>query len=231
MQAYVRGVPSDYDSWAAAGATGWAYKDVLPYFVMAEDCRNLCGNVPSPAAKIDDKVHGSGGPITTSIKEPVNPIAEAFVAACNTAGYPTVDYNAGAEIGASLFQHTVRDGRRCSTATGYLTPASSRPNLTVKTHCQVTRVLLEISEAEVKRAVGVECAVGKAKSMSTCMRFAARREVIISAGAIGSPHILMLSGIGDREELETAGVPCVHHLRGVGASLQDHIMLPMAFKP
>ena len=225
--AYVRGTPSDYDSWAAAGAAGWSYKDVLPYFLKSEDCRNTNGRVPSSAAIIDDALHGTDGPLTTSIREPVNPIAEAFVAACNEAGHRTVDYNGGAEEGASLFQLTIRDGKRCSTATAFLQPARQRTNLTIKTHCTVTKVTVSVDGPQ-KIADGVECVLGKsADPKAERTVFKARKEVVLSAGAIGSPHILLLSGIGDQAALAQVGVACVLHLPGVGTNLQDHLMLPM----
>ena len=183
--------------------------------------------VPSSAAKIDDAMHGTSGPLTTSIREPVNPIAEAFVAACNEVGYPTVDYNAGAEEGASLFQLTIRDGQRCSTAKAFLQPARSRTNLSIQTYCTVTKLLINVDGPQ-KFAQGVECVLGKGLGNETGRtRFRARKEVVLSAGAVGSPHILLLSGIGDREALAQVGVECILHLPEVGGNLQDHLMLPM----
>ena len=175
--------------------------------------------MPSSAAVIDDDAHGAGGPLTTSIREPVNPIAEAFVAACNSAGHATVDYNAGGSaLGCSLFQTTVRDGARCSTARAFLDPAAGRSNLTVMTHSHVTRVVIEVNGAT-KTAVGVEAAVGKGATAETERTvFRANKEVILSAGAIGSPHILSLSGVGDAAALEKAGIKPVHHLIGVSGS-------------
>lgn len=183
--------------------------------------------------KIDSTQHGVGGPLTTCFREPVNPISEAFVAACNDAGHQTIDYNSGAELGASLFQQTVRDGQRCHTAMAFLKPARERANnLTINTHCHVAKVVVEAKDDGRKVATGVQCYVGKgAGPGSPQTLFRASKEVIVSGGAIGSPQILQLSGIGDQELLKAVGIPLVHHLPGVGANLQDHLMLPMLFRP
>lgn len=200
---YVRGIPADYDGWAERGADGWTYKDVLPFFMKAENNSTFAG----PA-------HGADGPLYVSDPEEVSDLTRVWLQACQQMGMPLVgDFNGGEQAGCGLYQVTLRDGRRASTAVCYLKPARKRPNLTVRTGCRVTRILIEE-----KRAVGVEYYQDGVLKVAK-----ANREVILSAGAINSPRLLLLSGIGDPAHLHSVGVPVVHELPGVGRNLQDHM--------
>lgn len=206
-QIYTRGNAKDYDAWVTeAGCPGWGYADVLPYFKRAEDNQRFV-----------DAWHGTGGPIGVSV--PINPlpISEAFLRAAQEYGIPyNPDFNGARQDGIGHYQVTVRNARRSSAATAYLKPARARPNLTVLTVSAVTRVIVEKG-----RATGVEFA-GPSGAIE---RIRAEREVIVSAGAIGSPRLLQLSGIGPADPLRSAGVEVVHDLPGVGANLQDHLDL------
>lgn len=222
--AYVRGHPGDFDAWATGGATGWGYDDVLPYFCKSEDL------APSNEITVDADAHGTGGPLGVSVRGPALDGAKAFVAACEAAGIPRGDYNGrdrGGPTGlSSLFQTTTRQGRRSSTYHAFLEgPAEARENLTILTHCQVQRLVLDTTGAE-PRATGI----AYKQDDGTVQVASARKEVILSAGAVGSPHILMLSGIGPRRVLEAADVACVHDLPGVGQNLKDHLMLGFLFE-
>jgi choline dehydrogenase-like flavoprotein len=200
---YVRGRPLDYDSWEAQGAPGWGYADVLPYFIKAED------NVRGPS-----EYHGAGGPLRVSEQRSPRPMDRRLLAASEAAGIPRIaDYNGPEQDGASMFQVTQRDGRRFSAADAYLRPALTRPNLEVRTNVTVLGV-----ELEGDRAVGVRLRRGRG-SIEVAR---AGREVLLSAGAIGSPQLLLLSGIGPADELRDAGVEVVRDLPGVGRNLQDH---------
>lgn len=202
--AYVRGHAGDFDEWESLGATGWGYRNCLPYFKRAE------GSV-YPA----DAYRNDGGPLgTCNGNNMKNPLYQAFVEAGKKAGYlGTDDYNGFQQEGFGRMDMTVRGGVRASTANAYLKPAMGRPNLTVETHALTHRVLFEG-----KRAVGVEYSRG-----GTVRRARAGREVILSAGAVGSPHLLMLSGIGPAGHLKEHGLQVVHDLPGVGENLQDHL--------
>eukprot|EP00928_Gymnodinium_smaydae_P017466 TRINITY_DN1667_c0_g3_i1.p1 TRINITY_DN1667_c0_g3~~TRINITY_DN1667_c0_g3_i1.p1 ORF type:complete len:586 (-),score=56.95 TRINITY_DN1667_c0_g3_i1:163-1920(-) len=210
--AYVRGAPADYDCWAEEhGATGWSYKEVLPYFVKSEDHRG-------PG---DPACHGRTGPLTTCTRTPVNPVARAFVDSAKASGHVECDYNGkGAGFGASLLQQTVRNGKRCSTALAFVDSASSRANFHVLVNALVRRIVLEG-----RQAVGVEV-----ESEGSQRKIEARREIVLSAGAINSPQLLMLSGIGPRRHLEDVGIACLHELNGVGDHMQDHLFVPMRYK-
>jgi choline dehydrogenase len=200
---YVRGRPLDYDGWEAQGAPGWGYRDVLPYFIRSED--NVRGA---------SEFHGAGGPLRVSEQRSPRPLDRRLLEASEAAGIPRIaDYNGPEQDGVSMFQVTQRDGRRFSTADAFLRPAMTRPNLEVRTGVGVLGV-----ELEGERAVGVRIARGRGGSELV----RAGREVILSAGAIGSPHLLLLSGIGSAEELAAAGVTSRHELPGVGRNLQDH---------
>ncbi|WP_029352331.1 GMC family oxidoreductase N-terminal domain-containing protein [Bosea sp. 117] len=201
---YVRGIPSDFDGWAAQGAEGWDYEGVLPYFRRAESNDTFSG-----------AAHGTDGPLWVSSQPSPHPLTKAWLRACQEYGIPpTSDFNAGVQTGCGLYQITARDGRRASTAVTYLRPARRRRNLTVRTGCRATRVLVEQG-----RAVGVGY-VGRG-GRETIER--AAREVILSAGAIQSPRLLLQSGIGPGEHLRRVGVPVVHDVPGVGRGLQDHM--------
>jgi choline dehydrogenase-like flavoprotein len=200
---YVRGRPLDYDSWAAQGAPGWSYADVLPYFIKAED------NVRGPS-----EYHGAGGPLRVSEQRSPRPMNQRLIAASEAVGIPRIaDYNGPEQDGVSLFQVTQKNGKRFSAADAYLRPALGRPNLEVRTGVGVLGV-----ELEGKRAVGVR--LRKGRRGEELVR--AEREVLLCAGAIGSPQLLLLSGIGAPDELRAAGVEARHELPGVGRNLQDH---------
>jgi choline dehydrogenase len=201
---YVRGHARDFDEWAEHGAEGWDYQHCLPYFKKADDW-----------AFGADKYRNVGGPLSVNNGNNMqNPLYSAFVEAGEQAGYwHTDDYNGAQQEGFGAMHMTVKNGRRWSTANAYLRPAMQRSNLTVKTGVLVKRVLLEG-----KRAVGVEVQQkGRAK------RFECRDEVILSAGSVGSPHLLQLSGIGPANVLKAAGIEVQHELPGVGENLQDHL--------
>jgi choline dehydrogenase len=210
---YVRGSRYNYDTWNALGADGWSYADVLPAFKALEDY----------AGGASDE-HGSGGPIpVVDCPDPVMR-SEAFMVAATEVGFqgPFWDTNtARQEHGAGLLQfHIDGQGRRASAATVFLDPVAHRPNLTVQTGAHATRVLFEG-----KRAVGVEYRQGGRRKTAR-----AAHEVIVSAGALQSPKVLMLSGIGPADHLRAHGIEVVADLPGVGQNLQDHVQLPVVFK-
>lgn len=221
--AYVRGHPGDFDAWAEAGATGWGYDDVLPYFIKSEDL------APSNEISVDQDAHGTGGPLGVSVRSPVIPASRDFVSAAEASGIPRGDYNGrdrGGPAGvASLFQTTTRRGMRSSTYHAFLEGAvEARPNLTIITHALVSRITLQ-DGPDGPVATGVEYRDRAGKTH----RLGADREVIVSAGAVGSPQILMLSGIGPRRELEAVDVECLHELPGVGKNLKDHLHCALFF--
>ena len=221
--AYVRGHPGDFDRWETLGAEGWGYANVLPYFKKSERLN------PSNEVHLDRDAHGMDGPLGVSVRSPVLPASRQFVAAAKALGIPEGDYNGSDRLNpdgvVSLFQTTTEHGRRSSTYHAFLEgEPEQRPNLTVITRAQVTRVLLEDDENPM-RASGVEYLTPDGNRH----RLFASREVILSAGAIGSPHLLMLSGIGPRRELELAEIECVVDLPDVGKHLKDHLVLAMLF--
>lgn len=199
---YVRGQAEDFDVWRQLGNPGWSFRDVLPYFKRAED-----------QSRGADDFHGTGGPLGVEDVRMDNPLCDAFVRSAVAAGIPfTRDFNGASQEGVGYFQLTNKNGRRCSTAVGYLNPVRSRPNLKIITHAAVASLVLDG-----KRVTGVRGTFGGVPGEIT-----ARREVLLSAGAIGSPQILQLSGIGPGEVLRAAGVEVRHELPGVGGNLQDH---------
>jgi choline dehydrogenase-like flavoprotein len=221
--AYVRGHPGDFDSWAEGGATGWSYADVLPYFRKSE------GLAACDEILIDAPAHNSDGPLGVSVRSPVLPGAREFVEAAEAVGIPRGDYNGrdrgGAAGVASLVQTNTRQGKRSSTYRAFLEgEADRRPNLTIITGAQATRVLLEGSPGQIE-ARGIEY---RNPSGEVGVVFASK-EVILSAGAVGSPHLLLLSGVGPRGELETVGVSCLVDSPHVGKHLKDHIQVPLFF--
>lgn len=218
--AWVHGHPGDFDRWSERGADGWSHDDVLPYFRRSEDV------APTNEAVIDRPVRGTGGPVGVSVRSPVIPASRAFVAAAVATGMTQGDYNGRDRTGpggvASLFQTSTRGGRRSSTYQAYLAgEAEARANLAIFTGAHATRVLLD----DDLRAVGVEYrdAAGDLQVAG------ATREVVLCAGAVGSPHLLMLSGIGPRRELEMAGVACRLDSAHVGKHLKDHLQCGMFF--
>ena len=205
----VRGHPARYDAWRATGCPGWGWDDVLPLFKKLESC-----------AFGDPALRGRDGPISiTELKG--DPISDAFIDACSQSGYPRVaDYNGTNPDGAAPLQLTSRNGLRCSAAVGYLRPAMGRSNLQVVTDALATRIAFDG-----RRATGVHYSVGGESRLAT-----ARREVILAAGAIRSPQLLELSGIGNAELLRQRGIAVLADLRGVGENLQDHLMPRITFR-
>jgi choline dehydrogenase len=200
---YIRGNRLDYDTWRDEyGCTGWGYADLMPYFRRAED------NSRGASA-----YHGAGGPLHVQDLRYKSALTKAFVAAAREAGLPgNDDFNGEKQDGAGFYQVTQRDGRRWSAADAYLRPAMSRPNLTVMTECLVTRIVVEGG-----RAIGVRYLHHGSEEFTV-----AESEVILCAGAIGSPHLLMLSGVGPAAHLREHGIPVAVDSPGVGANLSDH---------
>jgi choline dehydrogenase len=208
---YIRGHARDYDQWRQMGLEGWAYRDILPYFKRSEAFEGGA-----------DDWHGGEGPLKVSRASDPNPIYAAAIEAGGQAGHPlTGDFNGFQQEGWGPYQMTVHDGERWSASRGYLHPVLSRPNLTCVTGARTTRILIEDGVA-----VGVEYADEKTR-VRTEVR--ARREVLLCAGAVQSPQILQLSGIGAPEALAAAGVPLVHALPGVGENLQDHLDVTLSW--
>jgi choline dehydrogenase len=205
---YVRGHRRDYDGWREAGNDGWGFADLLPYFKRAQNQER--GASP---------YHGVGGPLNVADLRSPNRLSRAFVEACVEVGLPrNDDFNGPTQDGAGLYQVNQKRGKRCSTAVAYLAPARRRPNLTVATSALAARVLFEG-----RRAVGVEYVQqGQARQ-------ARAGEVVLCGGAVNSPHLLLLSGVGPRAHLEQLGAPVVLDLPGVGQNLQDHLLLGVAF--
>ncbi|HEY7840758.1 MAG TPA: GMC family oxidoreductase N-terminal domain-containing protein [Gammaproteobacteria bacterium] len=204
---YFRGHPKDFDDWAAAGNPGWSFREVLPYFIRSEDNPEYAG---SP-------FHGVGGPMRVAHIPRVNPLCEVFLEAAAGLGYPRcADFNGTLDpVGFNTRQGTIRNGRRESGVTAFIKPARNRTNLRIVTDALVTRVLLEN-----RRAIGIEMNVGgESRTLRT------RREVILAAGAIGSPQVLMLSGIGDGRDLNALGITVRHDLPAVGRHYTDHLAI------
>lgn len=200
---YMRGHPADYDAWAALGNEGWSFRDVLPYFKRAQH-----------QERGGSEWHGVGGPLNVADIRTPNVLSQTFIQAGVQAGIPyNDDFNGSEQEGVGLFQVTQKDGRRCSAARAYLHEAQRRPNLTIITNAHATRVLFQGSSA-----VGVEY-----RHHGQVRKAHAAREVILSAGAVQSPQLLMLSGVGDAGALQAAGIPVRAHLPGVGKNLQDHL--------
>jgi len=206
---YIRGQAEDFDHWRQLGNAGWSFEDVLPYFKRSEH-----------QVRGADGFHGTGGPLSVS-DVAQHPICEAFIAATSELGFArNDDFNGASQDGAGYHQTTTRNGRRCSTAVGYLRPAMHRPNLRV-----VTGAMMERITFDGRRATGVDFRQDGRFGIAL-----AEREVILCGGAVNSPQLLMLSGIGPQEHLAGFGLPVVHHLPGVGQSLQDHYSAPVKLK-
>lgn len=207
---YIRGQREDYDHWAALGNRGWAYDDVLPWFIRSE--HNQRGS---------DAFHGVGGPLKVSDIGTRHELIEAFIAGAAELGVPrNEDFNGASQEGAGYYQLTTWRGWRCSTATGYLKPARHRPNLQVLTDAQVTQILFEGNSA-----AGVRYRQGGQEHEVRC-----RAEVLLAAGAIQSPQLLQLSGIGPAPLLMQHGIEVRHALPGVGENLQDHLQLRLVYE-
>ncbi|MCZ7659573.1 MAG: choline dehydrogenase [Xanthobacteraceae bacterium] len=207
---YVRGQAQDFDHWRQLGNAGWSHEDVLPYFRKAED-----------QVRGADTFHGVGGPLAVADVPESHPLCDAFIEAAQQAGFPrNDDFNGADQEGAGYFQVTSRNGRRCSTAVGYLRPARRRHNLAVVANALTTRILIEG-----RRATGVEYRVGREAHVAR-----ARGEVIVAAGAINSPQLLQLSGLGPAALLQSHGVPVIADIPGVGSDLQDHFQVRFAYR-
>lgn len=202
-EVFTRGNPADYDRWARdEGCDGWAFRDIQKYFIRSEGNTVLAGDW-----------HGTDGELGVSNIPDPQPMTRAFVQACQQRGIPyNPDFNGAVQEGSGVYQTTTRNGKRCSAAVGYLRPAMKRPNLTVKTGCQVNRILIENG-----RATGVDYAQGGARQVVR-----ATSEVLVTAGAIGSPKLMMLSGLGPAAHLRQHGLSVVQDLPGVGENLNDH---------
>ena len=200
---YIRGHARDYDGWRQMGCEGWSFADVLPYFKRAETNQNGA-----------DEFHGGEGPLYVSNGHSSNPLFRSFIQAGIEAGHmQTADFNGAQQEGFGPYQLTIRDGKRWSAATAYLHPALDRPNLTIESHAHAARVLFEG-----KRAIGVEYVQKKQP-----VKARAAREVVLCGGAVNTPQLLLLSGIGDAETLKRFDIAAVADLKGVGRNLQDHL--------
>ncbi|MET4634419.1 GMC family oxidoreductase [Kaistia defluvii] len=208
---FTRGVPDDYDRWAHdEGCDGWSFQDVQPYFLRSEGNEILASGY-----------HGTEGPLGVSnIRDP-QPVTRAFVQACQQYGMPyNPDFNGPVQEGAGVYQTTIRNARRCSVAVGYLRPVMGRPNLTVETGCLTTKILFSGN-----RAIGVEYRQdGALKSVRADL------EVVVTAGAIGSPKIMLLSGVGPADHLGALGIDVVQDLPGVGENLSDHFGIDIVYE-
>ncbi|GJH02189.1 GMC family oxidoreductase [Paraburkholderia terrae] len=209
---YVRGQAQDYDDWAEAGNKGWSYRDVLPYFRKLE--AHPLGNT---------EYHGANGPIGISpMKDAAHPICHVFIKGCEQAGYKrTDDFNGAQFEGAGIYDVNTRNGQRSSSSFEYLHPVLNRKNLTVEREVLVTQVLFDTE----RRATGVVV-----KQNGSARHFTAKREVILSAGAVDTPKLLQLSGVGDSALLAEHRVPLVHHLPAVGQNLQDHLCVSFYYR-
>jgi len=206
---YIRGLPSDFDGWAAMGCAGWAWKDVLPEFIRSEDNQ----------VHRNDPLHGTGGPLHISAPAYLDPTELLWLEAAKAAGHRyNPDFNGSEQEGVGFFQFTIRDGERWGTSKAYLRPALDRPNLELRTGVRTTRILVENG-----RATGVEFLVNGR------LHTAHADEIVLASGAIGTCQLMLLSGIGPADELKAVGVEVVHDLPGVGKDLQDHINIPIAF--
>ena len=208
---YVRGQPGDFDDWAAAGNPGWSYREVLPYFRKLED---------HPFG--EPEFHGVGGPVGVSdVSAFVHPLCHSFLAACDSLGIArTRDFNGAQSEGSGLWEVTIKDGVRVSASNAYLRPIRGRPNLELRMRAQATRLLFEG-----RRATGVEFIASGSKQVVR-----ARREVILSGGAINSPQLLELSGIGSADVLRRFGIPVLVDSPAVGQGLQDHLAINYYFR-
>ena len=206
---YIRGQKEDFDHWRQLGNPGWSYDDVLPYFRRAED-----------QARGPDAFHGAGGPLSVG-DSARHELVEAWIEACLDLGIPrNADFNGATQEGAGYFQLTNRKGFRCSSAVAYLRPAKKRPNLRIETGALVRRIVMDG-----RRALAVAYRQDGAERI-----VAARREIVLAAGAIGSPQILQLSGIGPPGHLSDHGIEVAHDLPGVGANLQDHFQARSVYR-
>jgi choline dehydrogenase len=207
--AYVRGNAADYDHWAELGNLGWSFQEVLPYFIKSEHNE-----------EIQNEYHGQGGPLNvSSLKTFSTPYSSAFIDAARNVGIRTNnDYNGAIQNGAFHFQFNIKNGKRHSSAAAFLKPIMKRKNLTVLTHAQVQKILVQRDEAK-----GVSFLQN-----GSIQEITAKKEVLLCAGAIASPQLLMLSGIGEKAALQKHGIECIRDLIGVGKNLQDHLFFPVS---
>lgn len=207
---YIRGQKEDFDRWELEGATGWGWETMLPLFKKSED-----------QARGEDEFHGTGGPIRVEDRTNRHPLWDDFVSSGVAAGFGfNRDFNGATQEGVGFYQTTIKRGRRCSAATGYLRDVKKRPNLHIIVNTLVHRITLDK-----KKAKGVEC-----QTAGTIRHIQARKGVILAGGAINSPQLLMLSGIGPGDHLQAKGITVVHDLPGVGKNLQDHYQLRLVYK-
>ena len=206
---YMRGHPSDYDTWAQLGNRGWSFADCLPYFRRSETWQGGA-----------DEFRGGDGPLLVSGPRPLTPLSQAWLAAGDEAGYPrTGDFNGGEQEGFGVLNYTVGNKRRSSTARAYLRPVRNRPNLTVLTGVLASRIILRSG-----KAVAVEYIRNREVA-----RIETDGEIIVSGGTVNSPQLLQLSGIGDPDHLTGLGIQVRHPLPGVGENLQDHVNVSVAY--
>jgi len=199
---YIRGQKEDYEEWAQSTSIDWAYPSVLPVFKKFE--RNY---------RVDDQYHGQEGELAVNDLISPNPASLAFVEAAKSCGYPlNMDFNGENQGGVGLYQVTQHAGKRCSSADAFLNPVLTRPNLKVMTHARVLKLLINGNSCQ-----GVQVKIG-----ANLEQIKAKKKVILTAGAMNSPHLLLLSGIGARQKLEPFGIPCLHELPGVGENFHDH---------
>ena len=208
---YIRGNKHDYNSWAALGNEGWDYESLLPYFIKAENNKTFT----------ESDVHGVNGPLHVQDLSQPSPVNQLFLNACEQQGVPhNGDINAGQQVGARLSQVTQHQGERCSAAKAYITPHLNRKNLTVLSKVHVNKVLFCD-----KTATGVSVSIN-----NKAVVLHAKKEVVLSAGAINSPQILMLSGVGPKEQLKQHNIEIVNELSGVGENLHDHLTVVQLYK-
>ncbi|MGO8946870.1 MAG: GMC family oxidoreductase [Ktedonobacterales bacterium] len=206
---YMRGAPQDYDRWASMGSSGWGYAEVLPYFKKLEHYERGASDY-----------HGVGGPLNVADLRYVNPLTRAFIESAGAAGYArNEDFNGATQEGVGIFQVTQKGGKRHSAADAYLKPAQHRRNLTTITGARVTRLLIEGNQV-----LGVKY-LQHGRESGRPQEVRARRGVLLCGGAIHSPQLLLLSGVGPAEQLRALGIPVVRDLPGVGANLQDHVAM------
>jgi choline dehydrogenase len=206
---YIRGQKEDFDHWRQLGNAGWSYEDVLPYFKRAEDQQRGA-----------DQYHGAGGPLAVS-DSGQHELCEAYIRACEELGIPrNDDFNGACQEGAGYFQLTTRRGLRCSTAVGYLRPAKARPNLRIETGALASAIAFE----------GRRAAAVRYRQNGQELVVRARREIVLAGGAINSPQVLQLSGVGPGEHLRAHGIEVVHELPGVGYNLQDHFQARAVYR-
>lgn len=207
---YIRGNPADYDAWEHSGARGWSYKDVLPYFIRAENNEDFC-----------NEHHGINGPLGISFPGNTHPLTKRWLQACQQFGLKyRADFNAGKQDGCGIYQIAARAGLRSSSASAYLHPAKNRKNLKILTNTKVVKIIIRNG-----KAIGIDCiSNGKAAQLY------AEREVIVSAGAINTPKLLLLSGIGHSSFLGSLGIKTTSHLPGVGRNLQDHLEMSLVYQ-